>query len=81
MEARAPERVEETGRRARGRKQGSVTRQRERPELGADEPFTGTVLPSAAKTARVAEAKRCVKHLKLTVADLGPRQRKQAEAA
>jgi hypothetical protein len=74
-------REEATGRRARGRQpQSPVTRRRPREESEDEdedrgEPFRGTILPSATKVARVAEARRCLKHLGLTVADLTSRRR------
>jgi ParB-like chromosome segregation protein Spo0J len=75
-------RQEETGRRARGRQPVTPT-QRRRPRSAPDangedvdaKPFVGTILPTANKTARIAEAKRCVKHLGLVVTDLISRRR------
>jgi hypothetical protein len=75
-------RTEVSGRRARGRQPG-VRRPRAAAGDGdtANLPtvvFTGTVLPQAPKAQRVAEAKRCLKHLGLSVADLTPRGRRNA---
>ena len=80
---RARERREESGRRTRGRQPESprqrLRRRQETREaqtvVDGPQPFIGTILPNASKTARVAEARRCLKHLGLTVADLGPRRR------
>jgi hypothetical protein len=47
----------------------------EEPPKETGEPFVGTVLHTASKTARIAEAKRCLKHLGLTIADLAPKRR------
>jgi len=72
-----PERHEETGQRARGRKPGKRNggEETEEAEVLPDKPFVGTVIPAAAKHMRIAEAKRCVKYLRLHVDDLQPRAR------
>jgi len=64
-----PERREASGRRARGRKPGSVSEPEPPVQLPA-RPFIGTVLPSAPKARRVAEARRCIRYLQLAVDDL-----------
>lgn len=69
-----PERVEESGRRARGPR--PKTRD-EREDDITEEPFEGRILPSANKAARVAEAKRCIRHLRLEVDDLLPKSRRE----
>jgi hypothetical protein len=70
------ERFEQSGRRARGRRPGEPQTRARRGADGEDAaPFSGTVLPSAAKAARVAEAKRCVKWLRLKVEDLLSKRR------
>lgn len=77
-------RREESGRVARGRAPVSPRERRQRrPRNGAEGgevtlAFIGTVLPSATKAARVAEAKRCLRHLGLTVGDLTSRSRRPA---
>lgn len=67
----------ETNRQTRRQRQ-SRDRAREDDTPDADEPFTGTVLPSAGKNSRIAEVKRCVRHLRLQVDDLLPRSRRAA---
>jgi ParB-like chromosome segregation protein Spo0J len=76
------EREEVTGRRARGRQAKTPVQRRERRQQPAAEPvqeqgqpFVGTVLATASKTQRIAEAKRCLKFLGLTIADLAPKRR------
>lgn len=72
---------EESGRRARGQRRETrgerEDRTVERLSQSSDEAFTGTVLPSAHKAARIAEARRCIRHLRLEVEDLLPRSRRE----
>jgi ParB-like chromosome segregation protein Spo0J len=87
----APRRTrrEETGRRARGRQPQTPTERRRvhraaepiDPDTGPEQPFIGTVLASATKAQRVAEARRCLKHLRLKLDDLATRRRVAAESS
>jgi ParB-like chromosome segregation protein Spo0J len=74
VEARPAERIEESGKLARGRKP-AVSRPRIVVDADEDdEPFDGKTLPSASLRSRVAEVRRCMNHLRVTIEDLQSRR-------